>query len=63
MMEKTTPPTAAQAADKPLKTPEDFVRVNALVTQAEHQKIKVYAAKNQTTISDLFRKLIKSLPD
>lgn len=63
MMEKTTPPQAAQAADKQLKTPNDFVRVNALVTQAEHQKIKVYAAQNQTTMSDLFRALIKSLPD
>jgi hypothetical protein len=60
-MEKPIP--TPEPATAPAKTPGDFIRVNALVTQAEHQKIKVYAAQNQTTISDIFRKLIKSLPD
>lgn len=62
-MTQPTDPTPALPAVTTVKETADFIRVNALVTKAEHQKIKVYAAKNETTISDLFRKLIKSLPD
>nr|AWD72183.1 hypothetical protein pH1NP1_p005 [Polaromonas sp. H1N] len=43
--------------------PVVWVRINAQVTQAEHQKLKIYAAKNRTTISELLRKFIGTLKD
>lgn len=58
-----------QQANPPAKPPEnppnttEMVRVNAHVTAAEHQKLKIYAAKKQTTISDLLREYIKSIPE
>lgn len=39
------------------------MRVNAKVTPAEHLKLKMYAVRNQTTISEIVRELIKNLPD
>ena len=53
-------PTPAPA---PLAPSEELVRVNAQVTQAEHLKIKMHAVKNQTTISELIRAFIKTIPD
>ena len=40
-----------------------LVRINAQVTEAEHQKLKIYAAKNRTTISELLRNFIGTLKD
>lgn len=40
-----------------------LVRINAQVTDAEHQKLKIHAAKNKTSISELLRKFIANLPD
>lgn len=40
-----------------------LVRINAQVTDAEHQKLKIHAAKNKTSISDLLRAFIATLPD
>ena len=40
-----------------------LVRINAQVTQAEHQKLKIHAAKKKTSISELLRAFIATLPD
>jgi dephospho-CoA kinase len=40
-----------------------LVRINAQVTDAEHQKLKIHAAKNKTSISKLLRAFIATLPD
>ena len=40
-----------------------LVRINAQVTEAEHQKLKIYAAKSKTSISDLLRTYIATLPE
>lgn len=45
-------------ADEPV-----MVRVNAQVTELEHQKLKIHAAKNKTSISELLRAFIATLPD
>lgn len=45
-------------ADEPV-----LVRINAQVSEAEHQKLKIHAAKNKTSISDLLRAFIATLPD
>ena len=55
--------TQAKPTPKNLNSTEPEMRVNAKVTPAEHLKLKVYAAKNQTTISEIVRELIKNLPD
>lgn len=41
----------------------ELVRINAQVTEAEHQKLKIHAAKNKTSISELLRAFIATLPD
>lgn len=40
-----------------------LVRINAQVTETEHQKLKIHAAKNKTSISVLLREFIATLPD
>ena len=40
-----------------------LVRINAQVTDVEHQKLKIHAAKNKTSISELLRSFIATLPD
>lgn len=45
-------------ADEPV-----LVRINAQVFEAEHQKLKIHAAKNKTSISELLRAFIATLPD
>lgn len=40
-----------------------LVRINAQVTESEHQKLKIHAAKNKTSISVLLREFIATLPD
>lgn len=42
--------------------PDVLVRINAQVSEAEHQKLKLHAVKNRTTISKLLRDFIKALP-
>lgn len=42
---------------------EKEVRINIQVTTAERNKIKIYAAKNSTTITDLFKKFIAHLDE
>ncbi len=40
-----------------------LVRINAQVTDAEHLKLKIHAARTKTSISELLRAFIASLPD
>ncbi len=40
-----------------------MVRINAQVTEDEHQKLKMYAVKNKKSISDLLRAYIATLPE
>lgn len=40
-----------------------LVRINAQVTEAEHQKLKIHAAKANKSISDILRAFIGTLPD
>ena len=40
-----------------------LVRINVQVTEAQHQKLKIHAAKNKTSVSELLRAFIASLPD
>lgn len=40
-----------------------LVRINAQVTEAEHLKLKMHAVKNKTSISDLLRAFVATLPD
>ena len=61
MQEKSTELAAASTASAP--EPVVWVRINVQVPEAEHQKLKIYAAKNKTTISDLLREFIKTLKD
>lgn len=53
----------AKPVPKNLESTELEMRVNAKVTPAEHLKLKMYAVRNQTTISEIVRELIKNLPD
>ena len=39
-----------------------LVRINAQVTEAQHQKLKIHAAKNKTSVSELLRAYIDALP-
>jgi hypothetical protein len=38
-------------------------RVNVHVSEAEHQKLKMHAARHKTSIKELIRAYIASLPD
>ncbi len=40
-----------------------LVRINAQVTEDDHQKLKIHAAKNKTSISELLRAFIATLPE
>ena len=40
-----------------------LVRINAQVTEGEHHILKIHAVKNKTSISDLLRAFIATLPD
>ena len=53
------------AAKKNISMKDDsaLVRINAQVTEAEHQKLKLHAVKNKTSISELLRAYIATLPD
>ena len=61
MQEK--PAELAVVPNTSAQEPVVWVRINAQVTQAEHQKLKIYAAKNRTTISELLRTFIGTLKD
>lgn len=41
----------------------ELSRINAQVTISEHQKLKMYCAKNRTSITELIKKMIAELPD
>lgn len=49
--------TFVNMADEPA-----MVRINAQVTEEEHQKLKMYAVKNKKSISQLLRAYIATLP-
>lgn len=40
-----------------------LVRINAQVSESEHQKLKMHAVRNKTTISELLREFIGTLPE
>lgn len=67
MNKKTTGLAAGRpSAGKQKLSMEDepvLVRINAQVSEAEHQKLKIHAAKKKTSISDLLRGYIATLPD
>lgn len=39
----------------------DMVRVNFDLDRAEHVKLKIYAAKNERSITDIFREFVASI--
>lgn len=41
----------------------EMSRINVQVTSDEHLKLKMYCAKNRTSITELVREMIKALPD
>lgn len=41
----------------------ELSRINAQVTMVEHQKLKIYCAKNRTSITELVKKMIAELPE
>ena len=67
----TNKKTTGLAAGRPSVTKQQLsmanepvlVRINAVVTDADHQKLKIHAAKNKTSISELLRAFIATLPD
>ena len=61
MQEKSTELAAVPNAGAP--EPVVLVRINVQVSEAEHQKLKIYAAKKRTTISELLRTFIGTLKD
>jgi hypothetical protein len=67
MTKKTTGLAAGRpSASKQKISMEDepvLVRINAQVTVEDHQKLKIHAAKNKTSISELLRAFIATLPD
>ena len=57
----TMPENLEPLADVPSELPT--ARVNVHVSEAEHQKLKTHAARTKTTIKELIRAYIASLPD
>lgn len=63
--------TTGLAAGRPSAGKKNFlmaddavlVRINAQVTEAQHQKLKIHAAKNKTSVSELLRAYIAQLPE
>jgi hypothetical protein len=43
--------------------PADLVRINAQVSTAHREKLKIYCVKNKTSITDLLRDFIDKLPE
>ena len=49
---------------KSMKDPEVvLVRINAQITEKQHQKIKIHATKNNKTVRQLIGEFIDGLPD
>ena len=49
---------------KTMKDPEVvLVRINAQITEKQHQKIKIHATKNNKTVRELIGEFIDGLPD
>ncbi|MET3109103.1 hypothetical protein AAKU58_003952 [Oxalobacteraceae bacterium GrIS 1.18] len=40
-----------------------LVRINAQITEQQHEKLKIYAAKNKKSVRDLISAFIDGLPD
>ena len=40
-----------------------LVRINAQITEQQHQKIKIHATKNNKTVRELIGEFIDTLPD
>jgi len=40
-----------------------LVRINAQITEKQHQKIKIHATKNNKTVRELIGEFIDALPD
>ena len=47
---------------RPQKNEPGLVRINVQVSAAEHKKLKVYVAQNDTTITYFFKDVIANLP-
>jgi hypothetical protein len=62
MQEKSTE-LAAVVPNAGAPEPVVMVRINVQVTEAEHLKLKIYAAKKRTTISELLRNFVATLKD
>lgn len=41
----------------------ELARINAQVTSEEHQKLKMYCVKHRTSITELIKKMIATLPE
>lgn len=48
---------------RPQKNEAGGVRINVQVTPEEHQKLKIFCAVNKTTITEIVKKMIVTLPD
>ena len=62
MTQKSNPQKNLELAKHP-EPAVPMTRINALIPTSEHQKMKIYAVKNQTTITELLRDFIKTIPD
>lgn len=55
-------PSVAKAKISMTEDNIPLLRVNAQVTQDEHQKLKLYCVKNKTSITELVKQMIADLP-
>ena len=53
---------AKKKLGRPQKNEPGLVRINVQVSAAEHKKLKVYVAQNDTTITHFFKDVIANLP-
>ena len=53
---------AKKKLGRPQKNEPGLVRINVQVSAAEHKKLKVHIAQNDTTITHFFKNVIANLP-
>ncbi len=53
---------AKKKPGRPQKNAPGLVRINVQVSAAEHKKLKVHVAQNDTTITHFFKDVIANLP-
>ena len=53
---------AKKKLGRPQKNEPGLVRINVQVSAAEHKKLKVHVAQNDTTITHFFKNVIANLP-